>query len=351
MCHGRVTHMSFFTCGTTAGHRLQFGGMSILILLVIIISPSAASSEALCFPKYSPGYHVASVSDPLTGKERSVMVHVPDNLDFVSFSSVPAMIAYHGWHANPWYFNRLGNVAKSTARHGMVLALGFGTPPDTNESPICCPDGCDVMCCSSGDKLDMMRPCGWNTDGQGSTGTDDIAYTRAIARMLVKDLCVDSNRIFATGLSNGGSMTATAACQASDVFAGVAQISGGLGEKVICEPESPVAFLSFCGLDDMSCTASSNTTAELFKSLNNCIEPFHTSFESKTTKCRAARGCMGGTFVEQCFIKGLGDEFPGHDRVKPLYPGEPKQDPNNIDAMDYMLKRMSIISKQESKQE
>uniref|UniRef100_A0A7S2TSE5 Peptidase S9 prolyl oligopeptidase catalytic domain-containing protein n=2 Tax=Lotharella oceanica TaxID=641309 RepID=A0A7S2TSE5_9EUKA len=274
-----------------------------------------------------------------TGTNRSTLIHVPEDIDFISVSRVPAMIAFPGWHSNPWYFDRLTGLSQTGSKYGMVTAFGFGRPPASEESPICCPKGCDLVCCTKGDKLDLLRPCAWHTED-----SEDVAYAKAIAAMLQRDTCVDPGRVFATGLSNGGSMAALVACKASDVFAGVAQMSGAL-PQVKCVRDKPIAFMAFCGLDDKSCTPTSNQTVKQFAAMNKCTEPFRPTFESATTKCRAARGCEGGVFVEQCFIQGLGDEVPGHDRVKPLYPGEPKQAPTNIDAIAYAHNRLSIISR------
>lgn len=64
---------------------------------------------------------------------------------------------------------------------------------------------------------------GWrNTDGR------DIAFVKAMLSELGSKLCIDQQRIFATGFSFGGMMSDAIGCAMADVFRAIAPMSGGV---------------------------------------------------------------------------------------------------------------------------
>ena len=60
----------------------------------------------------------------------------------------------------------------------------------------------------------------------------DVAFAREVVRALAAEGKVDRSRVYATGLSNGGGMAMTLACQAPDLMAGVVGVSGAYYNKV-----------------------------------------------------------------------------------------------------------------------
>lgn len=74
----------------------------------------------------------------------------------------------------------------------------------------------------------------WN-DGRGVSfikahreNIDDVKFMRAIVDAVEKQYQVDRSRVFSTGISNGGFMSHRLAAEASDLFAAVAPIAGGM---------------------------------------------------------------------------------------------------------------------------
>ena len=90
------------------------------------------ASHAACTPQWTvPGFHLVDVDVGEQGK-RNVLLHIPDRT--IQTKPAPALagggvVGFHGWHSNPWYYERLTGLGETTAHHGMVLALPFGTPP------------------------------------------------------------------------------------------------------------------------------------------------------------------------------------------------------------------------------
>jgi polyhydroxybutyrate depolymerase len=99
----------------------------------------------------------------------------------------------------------------------------------------------------------------WNAGGccgeARERGVDDVGFFRAMLAHVrgPLGLCVDRTRVYSTGLSNGGYLSYRLACEASDVFAAVASVAGGLAiDPAACaaSQERPVPLLQIHGTAD-----------------------------------------------------------------------------------------------------
>jgi polyhydroxybutyrate depolymerase len=77
----------------------------------------------------------------------------------------------------------------------------------------------------------------------------DIAFARAIVDAVSGDFCVDPDRVFSTGISNGSGLSAEIACAAPDVFAAVALVAATIG-PLGCDPSTRIPVLAFHGTAD-----------------------------------------------------------------------------------------------------
>ena len=93
----------------------------------------------------------------------------------------------------------------------------------------------------------------WNAGGccgsAQSQGVDDVGFVRAIVANLRTHLNVDPKRIYATGMSNGGMMSHRLGCEAADLFAAIAPVSGTLNFSP-CKPSRPISVVEFHGTAD-----------------------------------------------------------------------------------------------------
>jgi polyhydroxybutyrate depolymerase len=92
------------------------------------------------------------------------------------------------------------------------------------------------------------EPVGWQTAAD-RTGNDDLVYVDEVLDQLEEDLCVDTSRVYATGLSNGALLSSTIACTMDDRFAAVAPVAGITATEP-CEADRPVPVHGFHGTDD-----------------------------------------------------------------------------------------------------
>lgn len=157
------------------------------------------------------------------GLERTYRVHVPDNLD--QTSAAPLVAIFHGWGGDENDYLDLPEVRQEADKRSYVLVaargIGSGAPDsarnswsfsgstsgiDGNGAKICddelTPDYTYASCRESGV---AQNTCSW-THCQGS-GEGDVEFTLAMIREVANGLCVDTDRIYATGTSNGGMFT------------------------------------------------------------------------------------------------------------------------------------------------
>ncbi len=103
----------------------------------------------------------------------------------------------------------------------------------------------------------------WNVGGWtlGST-VDDVGFTAALLNDISSDYNIDQERIYSTGMSNGGYMSFMLACQLSSRIAAVASVTGSMTPQVFnsCAPVHPTPVLQIHGTADGTVPYTGNAT-------------------------------------------------------------------------------------------
>jgi polyhydroxybutyrate depolymerase len=229
----------------------------------------------------------------LDGKPRVYHLHVPPR---AVAKRLPAVINIHGLGSNALEQEALSRMNALADREGFyVLAPeGLGTGQSFNAG----------MCC--GEAL--------------VNKVDDVGYIRAMLDDASKDFALDSRRVFATGMSNGGFMAHRLACELSDRIAAVAPVAGVLG-LTECHPKRPVSVLQFHGTMDPLVQYGGGGPLATFPSVESVIkgwaardgcgsdrEPVE---KAGDVTCERFVGCPKGVDVELCRIDGGGHTWPG----------------------------------------
>lgn len=92
------------------------------------------------------------------------------------------------------------------------------------------------------------EPVGWNVAADPESN-DDLAFVSALLDRLEEQRCIDTSRVYATGLSNGAMMSSTVACTMADRVAAIAPIAG-VTMPDPCEPSRPVPVMTVHGTAD-----------------------------------------------------------------------------------------------------
>lgn len=143
---------------------------------------------------------------------------------------------------------------------------------------------------------ELPRDTGWNyTLGvpffPDINQTDDTQFITDLLDDLAQDLNIDRNRIYVTGISNGGLMVQRLACDVPDVFAGYASVAGAGfgGMDLICNHEIPVNMLIMHGTLDNNIKWTGNS-----QTLRNGSQLFLTLPIPDTMNYWAMKmGCLG----------------------------------------------------------
>ena len=84
---------------------------------------------------------------------------------------------------------------------------------------------------------------------QNQPGNPDIPFFKAMIDSIGAATCLDLARVYSAGISNGGMMSATLACQMSDQIAAVGLVSG-IRQPTNCNTDRPIPMMVFWGKND-----------------------------------------------------------------------------------------------------
>jgi polyhydroxybutyrate depolymerase len=182
------------------------------------------------------------------------------------------------------------------------------------------------------------------SDGRGTTdsekvGVNDVVFLSSLVKQLSSELNADPKRIYATGISNGGFMSARLACDASSVFAAVAVVAATISENVRtnCKPSRALPFVLIHGTADSfvleaggtmtkgdgGVIASTTQTVALWRDLNKCSSAATQSEINPTNDATSITlerytGCASGSEVAFYKITNGGHTWPGGSQYLPV---------------------------------
>lgn len=133
----------------------------------------------------------------------------------------------------------------------------------------------------------------WNTDGT------DVEYARALIEWAKMNYCIDGDRVFSIGVSNGGMMSNIVGCQLGDLVRAMAAIAGGGPRPYVREPcVGPVAAWITHGNQDNNVPFSyGEMSRDQWVQLNQCDTA---SMPAMPGSCLEYQGCADGYPVQFC---------------------------------------------------
>jgi poly(3-hydroxybutyrate) depolymerase len=252
-------------------------------------APTIASSQ------YNNG---TSINITAAGMQRRYVLNVPTNYD--NTKPYKLVVTLHA---------RDGNDKQ------MFSWQYYGLLPLSNNTAIfVAPNGQLNGAPCSGTSSSGESSCGWpNTNGS------DLALVDAVVAQMEENFCIDTDHIFATGWSYGGSMSYDVACErplsnlgsaawgvrAIAIYSG-AQLSGN------CTPSSPVGYYHSHGTHDsvLDYEKMGMPLAQNFAKANGCTWATPTKVTSGTHVCTNLTGCKTGYPLEFCSFNGDHTPYP-----------------------------------------
>ena len=160
----------------------------------------------------------------------------------------------HGYGSNAleqMYYTNFNNLA-NTKENNFILIHPQGAPLNT------------VLTSSSSH---------WNSGGWtiGST-VDDVDFIDTIIKLVSQKYNLNQDRIYSTGMSNGGFMSYHLACNLSSKIAAVASVTGSMSKETYedCNPDHPTSILQVHGTIDATVPFEGNSALGM-RSINDVM--------------------------------------------------------------------------------
>ena len=244
--------------------------------------------------------------------ERTYRLHVPPSP--AGRAPLPLVLALHGRLGTGAGQARLSHLDAVSDRHGFLVVY---------------PDGLERS---------------W-ADGRGVTpadqrGVDDVRFLAALVDEVDRRHPVDRARVYSTGMSNGGFMSARLACELADRVSAVAIVAASISEATAraCRPSGPVSVAVLEGTEDplvpyrggamgrsgdRGTVLSLEATARFFRDRARCTATVQREHmpdragDGTTVDVEIYPECDGGAEVRSYTIRGGGHTWPGGEAYLP----------------------------------
>jgi polyhydroxybutyrate depolymerase len=230
----------------------------------------------------------ARASIDVNGKTREYILALPSNYD----QNHPYKLIF-GWH--PW-----GGSAQMVASGGY-----FGLKNQSNNQAIFV----------AGEGQDYQN----NGLGWGNANGEDVAFYHAMLDRFRSELCIDENRIFATGFSFGAMFSFTLGCTSDSMLRAIMPMAGNTTTSGGCAAGTrSVAVMSFIGVDD-TLLSGHRQAVKTYASRDGCsttTEPMSPSWCDGLAQnylpctCVSYQGCSEGYPVVECEYKAGHQQAP-----------------------------------------
>ncbi|MEV4494797.1 PHB depolymerase family esterase [Micromonospora arborensis] len=238
-------------------------------------APSAEPSASSERP--AAGDHDLTLSH--NGLDRTYLLHAPPGYD--PSRAAALIIALHYYPGSATSMQELAGLEARADKDNVLVAYPDGVDGGFNA----------LVCCGS---------------------ADDVGFLTALTDHLVQTWHADPNRVFLTGISNGGEMSFRAAVETTGTFAAIGVVSGGYSGKLTTAdsyvPKSPVSVITFIGGQDQH-ASTFQTGIKTWQQRLTCRPSPKASGVAGVTHTVA--GCADGSEVSVYTLADMGHSWPG----------------------------------------
>lgn len=294
--------------------------------------PAPASSSDTSSKITKPGDYTFSID--VGGLTRMYKIHVPPSYN--SGKPTPLILSFHGGGGDM-------NI-QSTDKY-----YGFITKSDKEGFIVAFPNGYSNFQSGILATWNGGTCCGDARD----KNIDDVGFVREIIKNLSGQLNIDSQKIFATGMSNGGIFSHRLALEMADTFKAIAPVAGTDGMAASSKPSRPISVLMIHAKNDdhvlFNGGAGENvfpdeTKVTQFTSVpetvarwvdrDGCNPTPKRVLDKPGAYCDLYDQCKNNVQVELCVTETGGHSWPGG--VKPRQGKNPEHPSTAINADDVM---------------
>jgi len=261
---------------------VNYAGKTPLLLLALSLTLAG------CVDITQPGqYHLNISHDELN---RTYELHVPVGYD--GSIAVPLLFDLHPLVINGNLMDAMTGFRALSDSEGFIVVQPNGIGGSWNAGPRCC-------------------------EPANLEGYDDAGLMRAIRdELLTKGLNIDLSRVYADGMSNGGYLAHTIACEDSGLMTAISGVVANMAylDLDVCQPTQPVPVLMISGSEDN--IAGREETFDRWLVLNNCVGS-PTTEEIGVFTCTTYDSCDDGVETTHCVGEGVGHCWPGTNFIPP----------------------------------
>ena len=162
---------------------------------------------------------------------------------------------------------------------------------------------------------------------------DDVGFISKMIEEVKNNFNVDKNRIYTTGISNGGIMSYRLACELSDRIAAIASVAPP-AVLANCAPGRPVPVMHIHGTADPCAPYDGGTgggclgseryemqsakeMVDIWKNINKCSGDSIITYQKADATCISYNKCAGDAAVEFCTVEGGGHAWPSGSQYLP----------------------------------
>ena len=232
---------------------------------------------------------------------REFIKYVPQSIN-ENGNAAPIVFVLHGYTSyDDWIFD-YSNFQTQADEHGLILIFPQGTIYQPTQSTH------------------------WNVGGWTSESTtNDIDFIDSIIDYLDGNYLVNLDRVYSTGMSNGGFMSYVLACQLSNRIAGIASVTGSMTNQTFneCDAKHPTPVMQIHGARDNTVPYEGNNNMkpiddvmEFWLNYNGCnVIPTETVIEDNDSDGLGGtlsryQGCLNDVSVELYYLDGLRHQWP-----------------------------------------
>ena len=222
------------------------------------------------------------------GRTREVVVHIPSGYD--AATPTPVVMNYHGRNMTAQGQADLSKMNALADREGFIVVYPQGVGNSWNVE----------VCCEPASFFDV----------------DDVSFSQALLDTLNDELCVDPERVYLAGFSNGGMMANRVACALGERVAAVASVAGPLVND--CVLETPMAALHIHGTADLVVPYGGNLlfpsatgAFETWRQSQQCLPLPNHALKTDDVLCEQWNGCQGDVQTQMCRVELAGHQWPG----------------------------------------
>jgi polyhydroxybutyrate depolymerase len=240
-------------------------------------------------------------SMPFGGVQRTYRLYIPAK--YKSTTAVPLVLNLHGLGSNAMQQEAYGDFRPIADTADFILVHPNGTQTAAGQ--------------------------GWNNFGALGTGVDDVGFLSALIDKVSSKYSIDKNRIYSTGMSNGGFMSYDLACFLNTRIAAIASVTGSMIASHLkgCKANRPTPVMEIHGTADNTVSydgkggilVSTNidTLVNFWAKFNTCSAPVVSTLpninttDGSTVEHQVYNNGKNGSTVELYKVIGGGHTWPG----------------------------------------